>query len=140
MKRLTDEEAGKYGIGTVHHEMDNGELRFRLVSDSGSSYILTKSTENNGWQRSHVHYKKREVYVVEKGVVLMAQLIDGEAKITKLCENDVVSVPVGIPHNVRMSDSAVLHALKYGVQEEDWNPSPELDALIARIDVETLLK
>ncbi len=130
MKRLTDVEAIKYGISSVHHEMDNGELRFRLVSENGSSYILTQSTENNGWQKSHVHYKKREVYVVEKGVVLMAQLIDGEAKITKLCENDVVSVPVGIPHNVRMSDGAVLHALKYGAQEEDWNASPELDALL----------
>ena len=130
MKRLSDQEASKYGISTVHHEMDNGELRFRLVSEDGSSYILTKSTENNGWQKSHVHYKKREVYVVEKGTVLMAQLVNNEVKLTKLCENDVVCVPVGVPHNVRMSDNAVLHALKYGSVDEDWNASPELDAML----------
>lgn len=139
MKRLTDVEASKYGISTVHHEMDNGELRFRLVSDKGSSYILTQSTDNNGWQRSHVHYKKREVFVVEKGVVLMAQLVDNEVKLTRLCENDVVSVPVGIPHNVRMSDNAVLHALKYGTQDEDWNSCEKLDEMLCEIDTDHLL-
>ena len=139
MKLLTNEDASKHGINTVHHEMDNGELRFRFVSENGSSYILTKSTVNNGWQKSHVHYKKREVYVVEKGVVLMAQLIDGKAKITKLCENDVVSVPVGIAHNVRMSDNAILHALKYGVQDEDWNSCEKLDELLCDIDTDHFL-
>jgi len=119
--------------------MDNKELRFRLVSDKGSSYILTQSTETNGWQKSHVHYKKREVYVVEKGVVLMAQLVDTEVKLTKLCENDVVSVPVGVPHNVRMSDGAVLHALKYGSHDEDWTACPELDALLKDLDVESIM-
>ena len=58
MKQLSDTEAKEYGMYTAHHEMDNGELRFRLVSDSGSSYIMTKSTGANGWQKSHFHEKK----------------------------------------------------------------------------------
>ncbi len=130
MKQLSDKEAEKYGIHYMHHEMENGELRFRLVSDSGSSYILTKSIGRNGWQKSHVHYQKREFYIVEKGVVLIALLIEGRVCIETLCENSSFSVPVGVPHNVCMSEDAVLHTVKFGTKDEDWNGCKELDELL----------
>lgn len=136
MKQLSDKEAKKYGIHTVHHEMDNGELRFRLVSDHGSSYIMTKSTEHNGWQKSHVHYQKQEFYLVEKGVVFIALLIDYEVQIKKLCENDSMLIPLGVPHNVRMSDNALLHTIKCGTTDEDWNGCEELDRLLSDIKSE----
>lgn len=136
MRQLSDKEAKEYGMHTAHHEMDNGELRFRLISESGSSYILTKSTGDNGWQKSHVHDKKQEFYLVEKGVAFIALLIDGEVQIEKLCENDSMLIPLGIPHNVRMSNDAVLHTIKYGTQDEDWNGCEELDVLLCDVELE----
>lgn len=136
MKQLSDTEAKEYGMYTAHHEMDNGELRFRLISESGSSYILTKSTENNGWQKSHVHYQKQEFYLVEKGEVYIALLIDNEVQIKKLCENDSMLIPLGVPHNVLMSDHALLHTIKYGTTEEDWTGCEELDRLLGDIKFE----
>ena len=131
MRQLFDREAKEYGIYTAHHEMDNGELRFRLISESGSSYILTKSTGDNGWQKSHVHYKKQEFYLVEKGIAWIALLRDGKVQIKQLYENDSMLIPLGVPHNVRMSDNAVLHTIKYGTQDEDWNGCEELDRLLS---------
>lgn len=140
MKRLSDEDANKHGIHTIHHEMENGEMRFRLVSENGSSYILTRSTLNNGWQKSHIHYKKREFYVVEKGFVLIALLVGNEVKIKKLCENDSFFIPVGVAHNVLMCDNAVMHTVKFGTQDEDWNSSTELDRVLSNFDIDYLLQ
>lgn len=140
MKQLSDKDANRYGIHTIHHEMENGEMRFRLVSETGSSYILTKSTINNGWQNSHVHYRKREFYIVEKGFAFIALLVGGKLKIEKLCEDDSLSIPVGIAHNVLMSDNAILHTVKFGTEDDDWNSCTELDELLSDFDVDYLLE
>ena len=135
MKQLTDKEAAALGVSAVHHEMDNGELRFRLVSEAGSSYILTRSTGQNGWQSSHVHHKKQEFYVVEKGCALFALLQNGEVQFQKLQENESLAIPTGVPHNVLLSENALLHTVKYGTPEEDWHPCPELDALLEKPEI-----
>jgi len=140
MRRLSDHEAEQYGVRSVHHEMENGELRFRLVNENGSSYILTQSTSHTGWQKAHVHYLKREFYVVEKGIVLIVLLEENKLKLHRLCENDSLSIPSGIAHNVLMSDHAILHTVKYGSQESDWNACPELDEMLAGMDPDRLLK
>lgn len=38
---LSPLEAEALGVTTLHEEMDNGELRFRLRFGDGSSYIRT---------------------------------------------------------------------------------------------------
>ena len=139
MKQLSDNDASQYGIYTVHHEMDNGEKRFRLVSKHGSSYILTQSNTNNGWQKSHVHYHKNEYYVIERGFVLLALLVDGKIKIDKFCENESFSISAGIAHNILMSDNAILHTVKFGTKEDDWNSCAELDALLLKVDIQYFL-
>lgn len=140
MKQLSDKDADSYGIRTIHHEMENGEMRFRLVSENGSSYILTKSSVHNGWQNSHVHYQKREFYIVEKGFAFIALLVGNEVKIEKLRENDSLSIPVGVAHNVLMSDNAILHTVKFGTQDEDWNGCPELDELLSDFEADDFLE
>ncbi|MBQ7316941.1 MAG: hypothetical protein IJW90_07470 [Clostridia bacterium] len=139
MKRLYDCDASQHGIHTIHHEMDNGEKRFRLVSEHGSSYILTQGNVNSCWQKSHVHDHKREYYIVERGYVLLARMIDGKVKIDKFCENDSFSVSPGIAHNVWMSDNAILHTVKFGAKEDDWNNCEELDALLSEVDIQRFL-
>ncbi len=136
MKQLSDADAALCGIHAVHHEMENGETRFRLVSEHGSSYILTRSSSAVGWQKSHVHYKKQEFYILEKGTALLALWIGNEVQIKTLCENDTASVPIGVPHNVLLLGDAILHTVKYGTQEEDWHSFEELDAALALLNIQ----
>lgn len=140
MKQLTDNDASQLGIHTIHHEMDNGEKRFRLVSNHGSSYILTQSKSNSYWQKSHVHFHKNEYYIVERGFILLALMIDGKVKIEKFGENDSFSIPSGTAHNVWMSDNTILHTVKFGTKEEDWNSCTELDELLSNVDIRDYLK
>ena len=58
MENIDFEQAKNYGISTNHQLMDSGELRFRLNSEHGSCYILTKAKSEQYWQNSHVHYHK----------------------------------------------------------------------------------
>ena len=135
MRRMTTQEAENLGIDAVHHEMDNGEKRFRLVSKTGSSYILTQSAGKPVWQNSHVHHEKKEFYVVEKGWILMA-LYDGkDLTFKKIHADESVFVPAGIQHNVMMSEDALLHTVKYGTVEEDWHACTHLDELLQCTDV-----
>lgn len=99
MKQLSDKDANRYGIHTVHHEMENGE----------------------------------------KGFVFIALLVGNELKIEKLCENDNLSIPAGIAHNVRLSDNAILHTVKFGTEDDDWNGCAELDKLLSDINKGYLL-
>ena len=127
MLKLTDKQALEFGIQPVHHQMDNGELRFRLTRDTGSSYILTLSAEQSGWQSSHVHLRKREFYIVEQGWIVLALRQSEQLTFRRLGPNDSSMLPPGLPHNVYLSEGSVLHTVKYGSADADWEAAPELD-------------
>lgn len=135
MKELTIKEAELLGIKMKNHQMDNGEKRFRLIQDSGSSYICTVSSDESGWQNSHVHNKKKEVYLVEKGCILVAKLMNDKVEIQKLYPDEMVSMSIGVPHNIYMCANTVLHTIKYGTSEEDWNACVELDEKLILINL-----
>ena len=127
MLKLTDKQALEFGIQPVHHQMDNGELRFRLTRDTGSSYILTLSAEQSGWQSSHVHLRKREFYIVEQGWIVLALRQSEQLTFRRLGPNDSFMLPPGLPHKVYLSEGSVLHTVKYGSADADWEAAPELD-------------
>ena len=127
MLKLTDKQALEFGIQPVHHQMDNGELRFRLTRDTGSSYILTLSAEQSGWQSSHVHLRKREFDIVEQGWIVLALRQSEQLTFRRLGPNDSFMLPPGLPHNVYLSEGSVLHTVKYGSADADWEAAPELD-------------
>ena len=127
MQKLTDKQAINFGIQPVHHQMDNGELRFRLTRDTGSSYILTLGSEQSGWQSSHVHLQKREFYIVEQGWIVIALWQAEQLTFRRLGPDDSFLLPPGLPHNVYLSKDTVLHTVKYGAADADWKAAPELD-------------
>lgn len=127
MRKLTNDQALDSGIQTVHHQMDNGELRFRLTRDTGSSYILTLSAKQSGWQFSHVHHQKREFYIVEQGWIVIALRQAEQLTFRRLGLDDSFMLPPGMPHNVYLSEGTVLHTVKYGSTDVDWEAAPELD-------------
>ena len=127
MRKLTNDQALDSGIQTVYHQMDNGELRFRLTRDTGSSYILTLSAKQSGWQFSHVHHQKREFYIVEQGWIVIALRQAEQLTFRRLGPDDSFMLPPGMPHNVYLSEGTVLHTVKYGSTDVDWEAAPELD-------------
>ena len=130
MRKLTDEEALTYGTQPIHHQMDNGEQRFRLTRDTGSSYILTLSAHQSGWQSSHVHHQKREFYIVEQGWIVIALWQQEKLTFQRLDPDDSFMLPPGLPHNVYLAADTVVHTVKYGCVDTDWEAVSALDELL----------
>lgn len=132
MKDITAEDAEKYGIQNKHSILDNGEKRFRqYCSKDNTAYIRAEGLENGYWQRSHFHKSIREIYIVQKGPILLAQYINNKVKIQKFNESGIFIIEPNIPHNIYMYPHAVLHTVKYGkVEEYDWVSFDLLDEKI----------
>lgn len=143
MKVITPEEAQRLGAEVAHHEMMNGEKRFRLVHKDGSSYIRTEASCKGAWQNSHYHEHLSEIYIVEKGWILFAELSDhGELKVSYLNKGDIVNVKPLKRHNIYMSAFSVTHVVKYlnaADQEIDWIAAPALDELTKGITEDDML-
>ncbi|MEX0802432.1 MAG: hypothetical protein WD688_03815 [Candidatus Binatia bacterium] len=108
------EARDKRGIYTVHHQMDNLELRFRLKKTDGTAYIRTESSAVGGWQESHYHNKVRETYIVQKGWIGYAELTKNGPGISIFCEGELFTTQPGVIHNVFMPANAVIHTVKHG--------------------------
>ncbi|MGN1343500.1 MAG: hypothetical protein ACI4U3_02910 [Traorella sp.] len=131
MREISSQEAQRMGIKCIHHEMDNDEKRFRLVNEKGSSYILTISSNQSTWQKSHYHLHKKEFYVIEKGkawLILWDRI--NPIQLIKLNENDSYFVKEGIIHNLFIEKNTIMHTIKFGCQDDDWNACEELDEII----------
>jgi hypothetical protein len=121
MREISAAQASRdFGIATKHHEMDNGERRFRLLKNDGTAYIRTEAIASSGWQNSHFHKAVRETYIVQAGWVAFAELISSELVIRVLEPGDVVTTQPMVVHNVYLSGDAVIHTVKHGLaQGED---------------------
>jgi len=133
LKNITSEEARLLGVDSIHQVMDNGEKRFRLVNSDGSSYIRTEASENGSWQNSHYHKHLNEIYIVEEGWIVYAELNDQRGLSLKLLnKNESIIVFPLRHHNIYMSAKSVTHVVKFGgcnILKPDWFPSPLLDTL-----------
>lgn len=129
-KSLNESDALDHGISARHEQMENGELRFRLVADDGSSYIRTVATGTGGWQNSHYHKTVLETYIAQEGRTLLIELVDGNLVWNTLNPGDVYTTRPYVPHNIYLPADAILHTVKHGEAGDgpDWHPAPELDA------------
>jgi ribosomal protein S18 acetylase RimI-like enzyme len=144
LKIITSEEASSLGIETMHHIMENGERRFRLVSSDGSSYIRTEGAADSGWQNSHYHKFVTELYVIQSGWIVYAELSDECKPVLRYYgPGDSFCVKPLTHHNIYMSPFAITHVVKYANQETertDWFPSEELDKLTRHLTTEDFSK
>ncbi|MEK3724707.1 hypothetical protein [Paenibacillus sp. FSL H8-0034] len=140
---ISSEEARSFGIETVHQQMENGERRFRLVSSDGSSYIRTEASSVGGWQNSHYHKELTEIYIVQSGWFVYAELTSyGELSLKFIKEGEaIIFIPL-VHHNLFMSPFTVTHVVKYGAGgiEVDWFASTELDKLTKHISESDLVR
>ncbi len=140
MIQINNDQALAMGISTHHEKMDNGELRFRLSTDS-SSYILTRSSDQPKWQNSHFHTVKKEWYLVEKGEILIARIIQDKVILTRLRKEHSLLIEPSVIHNVFLYPDTVLHALKLGkTADSDWHPAKALDSWLDRQNIQKRMK
>ena len=124
--------ASEYGVSSKHERMPNGELRFRLLSDSGDGYARTVASPESGWQNSHSHQTLKETYIVQKQWMIIVSLREGSLIFAHLGLGELLTVEPNIPHTVYLPDGAVVHTVKHGATHcKDWNACPELDDMIA---------
>ena len=140
-RALSPQETEALGVTTLHEEMDNGELRFRLRASDGSSYIRTQSSPNSGWQNSHLHRRVHELNVIQQGAMVVVEERDGALSIQVLRAGDYYVCPLNVPHNSYMAPGTVAHTVKYGqdLPQTDWVACPHLDELCRPLDPEALL-
>ena len=137
-----DEAFERYGIRCAHEEMDNGELRFRLIAPDGSSYIRTVASHDGAWQNSHFHKRIRETYIVEDGWMVVAEFDEETERMSfkKFTSGDIVTTSILVKHNVYMAAGSIIHTVKHGALdcEPDWHPSPEVDKSTKHISEQDL--
>ena len=139
---LSPREAEDLGVSTLHEEMDNGELRFRLRSHDGSSYIRTQSAPDSGWQNSHLHRYVHELNVIQQGAMVVVEEREGKLSVHVIRTGEFYLCPLNVPHNSYMAPGTVAHTVKYGLNlpQTDWVPCPHLDEVCRTLDPEALLK
>lgn len=109
--------------------MPNGEKRFRLIGNDNSGYIRTEASIAGGWQKSHYHEKTEELYIVQRGWVLL--LFEKKAKLHmfRYEKGSFFSVPPKLPHTMYLSKNAITHTVKFGDCEPgDWHEYNLLDS------------
>jgi mannose-6-phosphate isomerase-like protein (cupin superfamily) len=101
------EEARTKGVSTGHSEMPNGELRFRLKHVDGTAYSRTEASASGGWQNSHYHRTVRETYIVQRGRMAFAELVDGDLKVRIFGPNEICTTEPNVSHNVYLFRNSV---------------------------------
>lgn len=152
-RQLSSEEVSAYGLSCPSHQMDNDELRFRLMGSDGSGYIRTVAGNTGGWQNSHFHHGAIEWYAVQRGRIAFAELQpNGDVKIQIINAGGTVQSQPGCPHNVYMFAGAETHTVKFGRTDlslhphcrngdkGDWWPSPEVDAVTRHLTEADILE
>ena len=141
-RKMTTEEALTHGITTNHEQMENGELRFRLVSNDGTSCMRIQATDTGAWQNSHSHATLRELCVVQTGWIVFVEYDEDTKTCTfkKVNAGEICQSRPRVPHNMYVSANSVHYSVKFGdLSVNDWLPSPELDALTKHMSEDELL-
>jgi hypothetical protein len=136
------EEARTRGVWSQHSEMPTGEFRFRLRHSDGTAYSRTEAADHGGWQNSHTHRSIRETYIVQRGRMALAELVDGALKMRVFGPDEICTTEPNISHNVYLFRGSVIHSVKHGEGGDvaDWQASPALDEKISRLDEPGILR
>ena len=136
---IEDDYLNKNNILVSVEKMPNTETRYRLKIDENTLYSITKSGDNISWQNSHYHKYCNELYLVQKGRVLI--VIQDEKEISKkiLEEGQMIEIKPNVPHNIYMFENTETCVLKYGdVKQNDWYPDENLDNICKKIDIQNI--
>ena len=140
-KIIKNDELKEYGILTHHEKMDNGELRFRMLSEDGSSYVRGENRDSFVWGNSHFHKELSEVMFLQRGMAIFVEYTEEGLIYRKLNPGDFFITRIGIAHNQCFIQDTVIHTIKYGGNaSEDWYACPTLDKLTKHLTLEQMLE
>lgn len=144
MKEINQSEAEKkYKIFTRHQEMENGELRFRLIKDDGTAYSRTEAGGSGFWQESHCHKNTKETYIVQKGWIACAKMHSEQCKIQIFKEDEIFTIGPDTCHNIYMAKGAVIHTVKHGESKKEDrilnNETKKLDKISRSLNEDQIL-
>lgn len=127
----------QFGIKTNIQQLENGELRSRLVGKDKSSYIRTESGDNEYWQKAHFHNNINEMYIVQAGKIVIAIKRENNLDFITLKENDYYVVLPKTSHNVYMCKNTITHTVKFGdIVDNDWNIDEEFTQYTQNIKID----
>lgn len=117
-------------INIENEQMPNGEKRFRVRWSDLSGVNITNSSDESNWQNAHYHKTCKELYVVQKGKILLATLKNKEVEYKELKKGDVIVIEPLISHNIYMFKNSMTYVIKFGeISEDDWYYDEELDKI-----------
>jgi len=115
MREVSDLEAKeRHNVVTRHHQMPNGEYRFRLIKHDGTAYIRTEAGPKGAWQKSQFHNQVKETYLVQKGWIAFASRVQGVRRIAIFREGELFTTQPLVIHNIYMPALSVIHTVKHG--------------------------
>lgn len=118
----------KRNIKIENEEMPNKETRFRVKWEDFSGVNITTSSNTPNWQNAHYHKCSKEIYVIQKGKILMAIEKNGEVEFKQLQIGESIVIEPLTKHNVYMFENTMTYVIKYGqTVESDWYEDQELD-------------
>ena len=128
----------KNGMKNKYTVMENGEKRYRQICmKDKTAYIRAEGGNKGYWQNSHYHKYAKEIYIVQKGSILLVQYINGKLYTNKINEDETFIVSQNVPHNVYMYPNTITHTVKYGkVESEDWESFKKLDEIIKEKNID----
>lgn len=149
MKKMTaisqNDAKNKYGINSSHSISEDGELRFRLTKKDGTAYIRTEAPPNGGWQDSHWHNEVKETYIVQRGWVGYAELIDEKPTYRIYNEGESFTTQPHRIHTIYMPKDVVTHTVKHGdttnekrLESEKTNSFDKIVQRVSEAELKTL--
>lgn len=117
-------------IAIENEQMPNGETRFRVRWSDYSGVNITNSSDTPSWQNAHYHKVCKELYVVQKGKILIALDNDDKVDYKELQKGELFLIEPFIKHNVYMFSDTMTYVLKFGdVVRDDWFYAEKLDEI-----------
>lgn len=121
-------------------KMENGEKRFRLKYLDESGVSITTNESKAYWQNAHYHKFGNELYVIQKGKVILAVQEEKNINYKILEHSDTVEVNRGIKHNLFLFPNTVIYNIKFGkIVSNDWNKAIWLDEQCKNVDIKKIL-
>lgn len=124
-------------IHIENEKMPNGENRFRVRWKDNSGVNITNSGNTPNWQNAHYHKSCKELYVVQKGKIIMALIENGEVQYKVLEQGDSIVIGPLTSHNVYMYKNSMTYVIKFdNISENDWFYDEKLDKISKEYDFE----
>lgn len=129
-KIINDEFLTENNIHIENELMPNGEKRFRIKWSDMSGVNITNSSNSPNWQNAHYHKSCKELYVVQKGKIIIALLKNDNVEYKELKSGETITIDPLISHNVYMFENSMTYVIKFGeISENDWYADEKLDKI-----------